>query len=351
MFYFCSTIQGINVMERNIEIKGRSSVVVGSVSEWLPHLLPDKRVIVVSDTNIDRHYHSLLSNFDHVLIGQGEASKTLHTVDLIYKRFIELGVDRSCFVLGIGGGIVTDIAGFVAATYMRGVEFGFISTTLLGEVDASVGGKNGVNVEGYKNMVGTFCQPKFVICDVNMLRTLPAREFRAGLAEVVKSAVIADAELFATLEKCDFTTLQRDTALLEDIVFRAISVKAAIVERDEREQGDRRKLNLGHTLAHAIEKLSSKMNHGEAVAVGLKMITDIAEQGGALGSCDAARIRALLTKIGFSLESPVERRRLLSAVRKDKKSEGDDIFIVVPHAIGDCVVEKMAVEKFAALCL
>lgn len=338
-------------MERNIEIKGRSRVVVGSVSEWLPHLLPDKRVVVVSDTNIDRHYHSLLSNFDHVLIGQGEASKTLHTVDLIYKRFIELGVDRSSFVLGIGGGIVTDIAGFVAATYMRGVEFGFISTTLLGEVDASVGGKNGVNVEGYKNMVGTFCQPKFVICDVNMLRTLPAREFRAGLAEVVKSAVIADAELFATLEKCDFATLQRDTALLEEIVFRAISVKAAIVERDEREQGDRRKLNLGHTLAHAIEKLSSKMNHGEAVAVGLRMITDIAEQGGALGSCDAARIRALLEKIGFSLESPVERRRLLAAVRKDKKSEGDDIFIVVPRAIGDCMVEKMAVEKFAALCL
>ena len=349
MFYFCSTIQGINVMEYNIEIKGKSRVVIGSVSELLPHMLPDKRVVVVSDTNIDRHYHSLLSRFDHVLIGLGEASKTLHTVDTIYKRFIELGVDRSCFVLGVGGGIVTDIAGFVAATYMRGVEFGFISTTLLGEVDASVGGKNGVNVEGYKNMVGTFCQPKFVICDVNMLRTLPAREFRAGLAEVVKSAIIADAELFEILEKCDFATLQRDTELLEEIVFRAISVKAAIVERDEREQGDRRKLNLGHTLAHAIEKSSSQMNHGEAVAVGLSMITDIAEQGGALSSKDAARIRALLERIGFTLESPVEIRNLLAAVKKDKKSEGDDIYIVMPRAIGDCSVEKMPVEAFKSL--
>ena len=349
MFYFCSNIQGINTMEHNIEIKGRSRVVVGSVSELLPRLLPDKRVVVVSDTNLDRHYHSLLSRFDYVLIGLGEASKTLHTVENLYKRFIELGVDRSCFVLGIGGGIVTDIAGFVASTYMRGVEFGFISTTLLGQVDASVGGKNGVNVEGYKNMVGTFCQPKFVICDVNLLRTLPAREFRAGLAEVVKSAIIADAELFEMLEKCDFATLQRDTELLEEIVFRAISVKAAIVERDEREQGDRRKLNLGHTLAHAIEKSSLQMNHGEAVAVGLRMITDVAEQGGVLASKDAARIRSLLERIGFQLLPPVEMRQLLSAVKKDKKSEGDEIYIVMPRAIGDCSVEKMPLEAFKAL--
>ena len=268
MFYFCSTIQGFEVMNLEIEIKGRSRVVVGDVAEWLPRLLPQKRIVVVSDVNIDRHYHSLLERFDHVLIGQGETNKTLITIDTIYKQFIELGVDRSCFVLGVGGGIVTDVAGFAAATYMRGVEFGFVSTTLLGQVDASVGGKNGVNVEGYKNMVGTFCQPKFVICDVNMLRTLSPRDFRTGLSEVVKSAVIADAELFNMLEKCDFSSLQRNTEMLEQIVYRAVKVKADIVERDERETGDRRKLNLGHTLAHAIEKSSSKMNHGEAVAVG-----------------------------------------------------------------------------------
>ena len=146
---------------------------------------------------------------------------------------------------------------------MRGLEFGFISTTLLGQVDASVGGKNGVNVDGYKNMVGTFRQPRFVICDVNLLRTLPVREFRSGLAEVVKSGIIADKELFEMLEKADFATFQRDTALLQQIVYRAISVKASIVERDECEAGDRRLLNLGHTLAHAIEKSSSKMNHGD----------------------------------------------------------------------------------------
>lgn len=349
MFYFCSTIQGFEVMNLEIEIKGRSRVVVGDVAEWLPRLLPEKRIVVVSDVNIDRHYHSLLERFDHVLIGQGETNKTLITIDAIYKRFIELGVDRSCFVLGVGGGIVTDVAGFAAATYMRGVEFGFVSTTLLGQVDASVGGKNGVNVEGYKNMVGTFCQPKFVICDVNMLRTLSPRDFRTGLAEVVKSAVIADAELFNMLEKCDFSSLQRNTEMLEQIVYRAVRVKADIVERDERETGDRRKLNLGHTLAHAIEKSSSKMNHGEAVAVGLALIADAAVGRGLLSAEDCRRIRCVLEGIGFQLEPPVAMRQLLTAVKQDKKNEGDSIHIVWPRAVGQCDVEKMPLEEFKAM--
>ena len=349
MCYFCSIIQSKADMNFTIDIKNCSRVVVGSAEALLPQLLPSKRVIVVSDTNIDRHYHSLLEQYDHILIGLGETSKTLHTVDNIYRRFIELGVDRSCFVLGIGGGIVTDVAGFAAATYMRGLEFGFISTSLLGQVDASVGGKNGVNVDGYKNMVGTFCQPKFVVCDVDMLRTLSKREFRTGLAEMIKSAVIADAELFKMLEECDFSLLQRNTAQLSELVFRAIKVKADIVERDERETGDRRKLNLGHTLAHAIEKSSSKMNHGEAVAVGLAYIADAAQRGGLLSAEDRQRIVALLEKAGFALTLPVEIRRLLKEVKKDKKSEGEQIYVVFPRAIGVCVVEKMPLEEFKAL--
>ena len=263
-------------MDYSIKIKDSSEVIVGSVGELLPRLLPDKRVVVVSDTNIDRHYHTLVNRYEHVLIGLGEASKTLVTADAIYKKFISMGVDRSTFVLAIGGGIVTDVAGFVASTYMRGVEFGFVSTSLLGQVDASVGGKNGVNVDGYKNMVGTFTQPRFVICDVGMLRTLPEREVRTGMAEVIKAGIIADEELFSKLELTPLAELTKNPDLLAEVVYRAIKVKADIVERDEREHGDRRKLNLGHTLAHAIEKSSSKMNHGEAVAVGLSLISDAA---------------------------------------------------------------------------
>lgn len=349
MCYFCSTIQSANVMNFDINIKDRSRVVVGSVGEWLPRLLPQKRVIVVSDTNIDRHYHSLIEPYDHVLIGLGETSKTLRTLDVIYRRFIELGVDRSCFVLAVGGGIVTDVAGFAASTFMRGVEFGFISTSLLGQVDASVGGKNGVNVDGYKNMVGTFTQPRFVICDVNLLRTLSAREFRTGLAEIIKAGVIGNATLFEMLEQADFSCLQRDTERLSEIVYRAVKVKADIVERDERESGDRRLLNLGHTLAHAIEKSSSKFNHGEAVAVGLAMIADVAAKQGLLAVEDKERILNLLHRAGFALEPPVEVRTLLKAVKRDKKAEGNDIYIVFPRAIGRCEVVKMPVEEFKAL--
>ena len=349
MCYFCSTIQSANVMNFDINIKDRSRVVVGSVGEWLPRLLPQKRVIVVSDTNIDRHYHSLIEPYDHVLIGLGETSKTLRTLDVIYRRFIELGVDRSCFVLAVGGGIVTDVAGFAASTFMRGVEFGFISTSLLGQVDASVGGKNGVNVDGYKNMVGTFTQPRFVVCDVNLLRTLSAREFRTGLAEIIKAGVIGDATLFEMLEQADFSSLQRDTERLSEIVYRAVKVKADIVERDERESGDRRLLNLGHTLAHAIEKSSSKFNHGEAVAVGLAMIADVAAKQGLLAVEDKERILNLLQRAGFALEPPVEVRTLLKAVKRDKKAEGDSIHVVFPLGVGNCCVEKMPLEEFKAL--
>ena len=349
MCYFCSTIQRIVNMKHVIDIKGRSKVVVGNLVELLPQLLPSKRVIVITDTNIDRHYHKLIEQYEHILIGLGETSKTLHTMDMIYRRLIEMNADRATFILGIGGGIVTDITGFVASTYMRGVEFGFVSTTLLGQVDASVGGKNGVNVDGYKNMIGTFNQPSFVICDVGLLHTLSQREFRTGMAEIIKAGVIADPELFAMLEECDLETLSNNYELLGEIVYRAIKVKADIVERDERESGDRRKLNLGHTLAHAIEKNSSKMNHGEAVAVGLSLIAEAAVRKGKLAQKDCERIQNLLLSVGFSLESPVEMRYLLKSVTKDKKSEGEQIFIVFPKGIGCCEVEPMPMDEFKTL--
>ena len=336
-------------MDYSIKIKDSSEVIVGSVSELLPRLLPDKRVVVVSDTNIDRHYHTLVNRYEHVLIGLGEASKTLVTADAIYKKFISMGVDRSTFVLAIGGGIVTDVAGFVASTYMRGVEFGFVSTSLLGQVDASVGGKNGVNVDGYKNMVGTFTQPRFVICDVGMLRTLPEREVRTGMAEVIKAGIIADEELFSKLELTPLAELTKNPDLLAEVVYRAIKVKADIVERDEREHGDRRKLNLGHTLAHAIEKSSSKINHGEAVAVGLSLISDAAARRGLLSAADKERICSLLQRTGFDLTPPVAMRVLLKAVSKDKKSEGDVLNVVFPTAIGACEVVPMPLEEFRAM--
>lgn len=336
-------------MKPAFNVRNSSRVYIGPAAELLPELLPEGRVVVVSDATIDRLYHPLVAKYDAVLIGLGESIKTLQSVETIYRRFIELGVDRSTFVLAIGGGIVTDVAGFAASTYMRGVKFGFVSTTLLGQVDASVGGKNGVNVDGYKNMAGTFTQPEFVVCDPTLLRSLPEREFRAGLAEVVKAAIIADAELFARIEQTSFETLRADTDLLADVISAAIRVKADIVEYDERESGERRKLNLGHTLAHAIEKSSNRMNHGEAVAVGTALIAGAAVRLGVLKEEDRQRIVNLLARLGFDLTPPVEMKRLLKEVGKDKKNEDGMLRIVLPVGIGDCEVRKMTPEAFAAL--
>ena len=336
-------------MKPAFNVRQQSEVYIGLAAEILPELLPQGRVVVVSDATIDRLYHPLLAKYDSVLIGTGESIKTLQTVETLYRRFIELGVDRSTFVLGIGGGIVTDVAGFAASTYMRGLSFGFISTTLLGQVDASVGGKNGVNVDGYKNMAGTFTQPQFVVCDPSLLRSLPDREFRAGLAEVVKAAIIADADLFGRIEQTSFETLRTDTDLLSDVISAAIRVKADIVEYDEKESGERRKLNLGHTLAHAIEKSSNRMNHGEAVAVGTALIAGAAVKLGVLKEEERQRIAEVLSRLGFDLTPPVEIKRLLKEVGKDKKNEDGMLRIVLPVGIGDCEVRKMAPAEFAAL--
>lgn len=336
-------------MKPVFNVRNQSEVFIGPVADILPGVLPEGRVVVVTDATIDRLYHPLLAPYETVLIGTGESIKTLQTVETIYRRFIELGVDRSTFVLGIGGGIVTDVAGFAASTYMRGVKFGFVSTTLLGQVDASVGGKNGVNVDGYKNMAGTFTQPQFVICDPAMLRTLSDREFRAGLAEVVKAAIIADGDLFDRIEHSTFEALRCDTDLLTDVISAAVRVKADIVEHDEKESGERRKLNLGHTLAHAIEKCSSRMNHGEAVAVGTALVAGAAVKLGVLREEDRQRIDGVLSRLGFDLTPPVEVKRLLREVGKDKKNEDGMLRIVLPVGIGDCEVRPMTHEGFAAL--
>ena len=338
-------------MKPAFRIREESEIYIGPTADFLPGLLPRGRIVVVCDATIDRLYRPLLDPYERVLIGSGESIKTLQTVEKIYRRFIELGVDRQTFVLAVGGGIVTDIAGFAASTYMRGLAFGFIPTTLLGQVDASIGGKNGVNIDGYKNMAGTFTQPRFVICDPSLLSSLPEREFRAGLAEVVKTAIIADADLFARLERTSFEALRNDLDLLSEAISASVRVKTDIVGRDEREAGERRKLNLGHTLAHAIEKCSSAMNHGEAVAVGTAMIADVAVRLGLLTPDDRDRIVALLLTLGFDLTPPVDARRLLKEIDKDKKNEDGTLRIVLPVGIGDCEVRPIAVEEFAALVL
>ena len=332
-------------MTNSIGVTSNSKVYFGNAKVLLEELLPNRRVIVISDTNLDRTHHDLIAPYEHILVGLGEQAKSLTTLEDIYRQLIDMGADRSTFILGIGGGIVTDIAGFVASTYMRGVDFGFITTTLLGAVDASVGGKNGVNVGGFKNMVGCFSQPRFVICDAELLNTLPVREFRAGLAEVIKTAILGDVELFEILERTSFEALRKDSNLLEEVIMRCVRVKASVVAEDEREGGRRRILNLGHTVAHAIEKCSSKYTHGEAVAIGLHHITKSALAQSLISEEEATRIFAVIEQYGFETKLPIEHKQMLKAIEGDKKRKGSSIHLIYPTSVGDVLDKTVAFSE------
>ena len=336
-------------MNYELTILGQTRLCIGRVSTLLDSLLPHGRTIIITDATIDRLYPDLVHRTEHIIIGSGEANKSLHTVASIYDQLMTMGADRSTFLLGIGGGIVTDITGFVASTYMRGLNFGFVSTTLLGQVDASIGGKNGVNVGGYKNMVGTFRQPSFVISDVEMLRTLPLRELRSGMAEAVKSALVGDAELFEYIEKHADSDIYTSTDILQHIVLRAIAVKADIVERDEHEGGIRRVLNLGHTLGHAIEKCTRELNHGEAVAIGMSLIAHASAHDKALSHTDAERIDNLLIKLGFRITPPVSLHNIIREVKHDKKKVDNILRIVIPQHIGECCVQERTIDELEKL--
>lgn len=336
-------------MGNTLHIADATTIYVGRHAAALDELLPRRRTIVITDSNIDRLYPDLVHSYEHIVIGIGEGCKSLHTAEMLYRRLMDMGADRSTFILGIGGGIVTDVAGYVASTYMRGLEFGFISTTLLGQVDASVGGKNGVNVADYKNMVGTFSHPRFVISDVEMLRTLPQREMRAGMAEVVKTAMVGDSSLFELLEQCAAEDIYTSRDTMERIVRASVAVKCSIVERDEREGGLRRILNLGHTIAHAIEKCTRDVNHGEAVAIGLSMISHAAVRYGAMRAEDATRVDALLSRLGLELQTSISVHNLLREVRLDKKKRDNILRVVFPATIGECRVVEMPFDEFEKL--
>ncbi len=327
-----------------------SKVAIGNVIGELEKFLPEgARVIVVTDRNVMRYYGDLLSRYECIEIGLGEEHKTLDTLAHIYARLLAAGADRKTYLLGFGGGIVTDVAGFAASTYMRGLQFGFVASTLLAQVDASVGGKNGVNFEGYKNMVGTFNQPDFVLCDTALLKTLPEREFRAGLAEIIKAGLIADQELFELFERHDFDRFRGDEALLTEAIVRAVRVKKTIVDRDEKETGDRKKLNLGHTFAHAVEKSTRDFIHGEAVAIGACMIADISAGLGLLTPEDNRRIRSVLERMELPTASGVGLPALLEALKSDKKKDADSVDLILPNGIGDCLIRKYSFDEIERL--
>jgi len=324
--------------------KSTSELLVGESIGNLGKYLPSGKVVVITDTIVDSLYRNFYRQYPVIVIGTGEQIKNLSTIAQIYSEMLKLEVDRSWFIVGVGGGIVCDIAGYAAATYMRGLKFGFVSTTLLSQVDASVGGKNGVNFEGYKNHIGTFNQPEFVICDPEMLKTLPSREVLSGFGEIVKHALIADENMFKYLEDYYPEAINLNSAAIEQLIYTSIVIKSGVVNRDETEQGERRTLNFGHTLAHAIEKCTPEYTHGEAVAIGMAAAAGFSFRRGRITSNELKRIIALLKNLGLPVNTTIPKESLIAAMQHDKKREDKAINLVLLNGIGKCEVLKMPVE-------
>jgi 3-dehydroquinate synthase len=329
-------------------VSGSSTILVGEPLRHLPRYLPDRQPIIITDENVHRRYAGQFPSGPVITIGTGEANKTLDTVTRIYAELMRLEADRSCFIVGIGGGIVCDIAGFVASTYMRGVGFGFVATTLLAQVDASVGGKNGVNFGGYKNMVGTFNQPDFVLCDLEMLHSLPEEQLQSGLAEIVKHAAIADAGMFAYLEQNAPRALALDLEVIEHLVYDSLVIKSAIVNHDEKETGERRKLNFGHTFGHAIEKVTG-VTHGQAVSMGMVLAAKLSRQRGLITAEVEQRLQNLLAQLRLPLRKPFDQNAVMEALGKDKKRERESVHFVLLDGLGKAVINDLPLSELREL--
>ena len=305
---------------------------------------------VISDRNVAPRFGKAAirslsaAGFDATLVTvpAGETAKRLKTVETCYDQLAAHRLERKSFIVALGGGVVGDLAGFVAATYLRGIAFVQVPTTLLAQVDSSVGGKTGVNLKSGKNLAGAFYQPRLVLCDLDTLRTLPPREYRAGLAEVVKYGVIYDAALFKRLEFRMPKLLRRDPAVLAKVVARCCEIKAEVVGQDETESGMRAILNFGHTIGHGLEAISSygKYLHGEAISIGQVAAAKLSAALAGLPEPDVARIRNLLGRAGLPTAvklAATQRKKLRAAMRLDKKVAAGEIKFVLAERIGKVV--------------
>jgi len=306
----------------------------------LKDLIPEKNVFIITDTNLHLLYHHLLPDFPCFIISPGEKSKSFETCLSIYRWLLENHAQRDAFILGFGGGVVSDIAGFVAATFMRGVALGIVSTSLLSQVDASVGGKNGINFNSNKNIVGTFFQPKFVICDIQLLETLPEDEYRNGMAEVVKHAILSGPPFFEFLEQNTSNINLRQPVALDYIIRQSVQYKASIVSADEKEKHLRKILNLGHTVGHSIETTYG-LPHGMAVSIGLAFASKLSVKLGLLDVNQQKRIENLLIKLNLPITFDISHEKIVDKMVHDKKRFDNGIDFILIEAIGKVVIQRI----------
>jgi 3-dehydroquinate synthase len=299
--------------------------------------------IFITDENIYAAHAEKFSGWQTIVIKAGEQFKNQQTIDSVINQLINLQADRQTFIVGIGGGVVTDITGFVASVYMRGVKFAFVPTSILAMVDASIGGKNGIDVGVYKNLVGVINHPEFLLYDYSFLETLPDAEWINGFAEIIKHACIKDAEMFHFLETNSLMKFQSSFEDSAAIIKKNVDIKYNVVSQDENETGERKLLNFGHTIGHAIEN-TSNLSHGNAISIGMVAACRISEEINNFSKAETKRITALLLKYELPVAFTSDKQKTWEILQHDKKKSGSNMSFVVLDKIGSASVKSMPLD-------
>lgn len=286
---------------------------------------------IITDEHVFAAHQEKFRGWNVIILKPGEEFKVQATADAVIEQLIALEAGRDHTLVGVGGGVVTDLTGYIASVYLRGIRFGFVPTTILGLVDASIGGKNGIDVNGYKNLVGTINQPAFILHDLSFLNSLPEKDWRNGFAEVIKHAAIKDAAMFRSLEKNELSFYRDDHKALAALISRNAMIKIRVVQEDEFERGDRKLLNFGHTIGHAIET-QYELLHGEAISIGMICAAHISEKE--TGFAETARLAALLEKYGLPAYASFNPEKVFSILKMDKKRKSSSVNYVLLNAIG-----------------
>jgi 3-dehydroquinate synthase len=319
----------------------------GSMAQ-LSDITDRNSTVLVTDGNVFEAHTSKFDGWKTIVMKAGEAHKIQSTVDNVINQLIELGADRKSTLVGVGGGVVTDMVGYIAAVYMRGIACGFIPATILAMVDASIGGKNGIDVGVYKNMVGIIRQPSFLLYDVSLLESLPLKEWENGFAEVIKHAAIKDAAMFDELEQYAIPYYQDNKEALQQLIERNCLIKTKVVQEDEFEKADRKLLNFGHTLGHAIENKYQLM-HGHAVSIGMIGAAKISEEINNFSSSEKQRLTKLIEQYGLSASFEFDKAEAFETLKKDKKKAQDVMQYVVLNKIGDAKVMNIPLVQLEEL--
>lgn len=333
----------VNLKERSYPIYITTSF--EELGKTISSLRPGKKAIIITDENVDKYYSDIclkeleeigLEVYKHVL-KPGEENKTLDTVNSIYKKLVEYKFDRSCTLIALGGGVVGDITGFAAATYMRGINFVQVPTTLLSQADSSIGGKTGVDFDGHKNVIGAFYQPKLVFINVNTLKTLPKREISAGLGEVIKHGLILDAEYCEYLDDNASKIFSFDENVLQYLAKKNCSIKGHVIEVDEKEDDLRAILNFGHTIGHAIETAQNfELLHGECVSLGIVGAFRLSYYLNIASEAMVEEVKAILQKLELPISLPgMDVEKVYNQIFYDKKVKDNKLRFVLPRRIGE----------------